>query len=359
MMGPTMTIESERLRVTHSHSSRLRAGAAGLVLAGLAAFAACDAAPAPPFAFTATGEVEGLVFFDVLEDGIFDPAGGDVAIAGVTVSAQGRGTGETFAGGTAQSGADGRFQIAGLPLGTHDLLIDTTTVPAGVAICQNPIRFSITANAVRFQSVQGRAGCLITIQEAKELALGEFVIVRGIVTGTPGQVDASRVYIQDATAGALIFSSALDAAGLALGDQVEISAVTGQFGNEFEFLNPVTLRELVAGVGVVDPVVVTTQEIADAGPDYTDPIQGRLVRLEAAQLTGAFGSTGNEQNAPIDDGSGGITIRVDDGVAVRAQLNTLFTVGSCYNLNGFVANFNGAGQFFLRSMADVEEVSCN
>ena len=354
-----MTINDERSSVPHFHAIRALGRGAALVLLGLAVTAGCNADPAPPFSTTATGNLEGLVFFDAAEDGLFDPAGGDFAIAGVGVEARERGTDQTFAGGTGQSDANGRFLISALPLGTHDLQIDTLTVPSGVSICQNPLRVSITANETRFQQVQGRAGCLIAIQDAKELALGEFVIVRGIVTGTPGQVDASRTYLQDATAGALIFSSALDGAGLAIGDQIEISAVTGQFSNEFEFLNPVTLRAHVPGVGAIDPVVVTTAELAASGADYTHPLQGRLVRLERTQLTGAFGSTGNVQNAPIDDGSGAITVRVDDGVADRNQLNTIFTVGSCYNMNGFAANFSGSAQFFPRSLADVEEVSCN
>ncbi len=52
-------------------------------------------------------------------------------------------------------------------------------------------------------------------------------------------------------------------------------------------------------------------------------------------------------------------IRVDDGVADRNSLDTIFSVDTCYNINGFAANFQGTGQIFPRSLADVEEVSCN
>lgn len=337
----------------HAVVARWLGIAMGLVIA------ACDTDPAPQVTFTETGNLEGLVFFDAAEDGRFDPSDGDSAIAGVAVAAQARGTGETFAGGTAQSDANGRFAITNLPLGTHDLLVDETTVPAGVSICQNPIRFSITANETRFQTVQGRPGCLIRIQEAKELPLGSFVIVRGVVTGAPGQVDASRTYIQDASAGALIFSGALEGLGIEVGDQIEIGANTDQFSGEFEFVNPLTLREFIEDVGAPDPLLVTTAEVSASGASFTDPIQGRFIRIEGAQLTGTFGSIGNEQNAPIDDGSGGTVMRVDDGVADRNTLNSIFTVGLCYNINGFAANFNGAGQIFPRSLDDVEEVPCN
>jgi len=353
-----MTTESERLSVTYPALSRLR-GAMALFFASVVAFAACDTDPAPQVTFTATGNLEGLVFFDAGEDGIFDPSDGDIPVAGAGLAAQARGTGRTFAGGTAQTDAAGRFAITGLPLGTHDLVVDTTTVPDGVAICQNPLRFSITANETQFQTVPGRAGCLITIQAAKELALGSFAIVRGIVTGEPGQVDASRTYFQDGSAGALIFSGSLEGLGLALGDQIEIAAVTGEFSGEFQFVNPVTLRAVIEDVGELEAQLMTTAEVSASGATFTHPAQGRFIRLERARLTGAFGSIGNIQNAPIDDGSGGTVMRVDDGVADRNTLNTIFTVGLCYNIQGFAANFAGAGQIFPRSLADVEVVPCN
>ena len=332
---------------------------AGAAIAFLAALAvACESDLAPQFDITGTGAVEGLVFFDVAEDGVFDPASGDIPIQGVGVAVQDRGTGTTFAGGTALSGANGRFEVTGLPAGTHDLLIDTLTVPDGVSICQNPLQVTVNPAETRFSVVRGRAGCLITILAAKELALGEFAIVRGIVTSSPGQIEAGWTYIQDETAGARAFSG-LDGLGIQIGDQVEIGGVTGQFTNDFE-LGSVVFRGLVEDAGVPDAEVTTTGELAASGTSYTHPLQGLLITLEKAQLTAAFGAGGaNIQNGIIDDGSGATTIRIDDGVADRNTLNTLMSVGVCYDITGFGANFAGAGQIFPRSVADIVEVPCN
>ena len=330
------------------------------VIACLAApgLGACEGDLAPQFSITGTGGVEGLVFFDVAEDGVFDPASGDVPIQGVGVAVQERGTGNTFTGGTAESGADGRFQITGLPAGTHDLLIDTLTVPAGVSICQNPLQVTVNLDESRFSQVRGRAGCLITILAAKELPQGEFAIVRGIVTSSPGQIEAGWTYIQDETAGARAFGG-LDGLGIQIGDQVEIGAVTGQFTNDFEF-GSVVFRARVADVGILEPVVTTTGVLAASGTSFAHTLQGRLITLEKAELTAAFGAGGaNIQNGIIDDGSGATTIRIDDGVADRNTLNTIMTVGVCYDITGFGANFAGAGQIFPRSLADIVEVPCN
>jgi len=342
-----------------SRGIQRRLGAA-VAIAGLAAFGltGCSDDLAPQFVVTGTGSIEGLVFYDVVEDGVFDPASGDVPIAGVGITVEGRGTGIALAGATATSGANGRFVVSGLPPGTHDMRIDTLTVPVGVSICQNPLQVTVNLAETRFSRVRGRSGCLITIQAAKEGAQGEFVIVRGVVTSSPGQIESGWTYIQDATAGTRVFGG-LDGLGISIGDQVEIGAVTGQFTNDFE-LGSVVFRGLVQDVGVPSPQVVTTGELAASGVSFLDPLQGRLITVPKAELTSAFGAGGaNIQNGFIDDGSGAATIRIDDGVADRNNLNNLLTVGSCYDITGFGANFAGAGQIFPRSLADIVEVSCN
>lgn len=358
-----MTRERENRAVPISDSIR-RLGVAGLAVASLAAFGACDTDVAPQVTFTETGDVEGLVFFDASEDGVFDPSDGDFAIADVALAAQARGTGEDLSGGGARSGADGRFAISGLPLGTHDLLIDETTVPGGVSICQNPLQVSVRADQTAFTDVQGRPGCLITIAEAKELgSTGAFVIVRGVLTSEPGQVEARRSYIQDATAGILIFdgafATALQGAGLGIGDVIEIGAATADFRTEFQLVGA-ALRDSVSGVGALAPDTVETSEI-DAIDGPGNVLQGRLLRIEAAEMTVAFGdNTGSSRNARFDDGSGPTLVRVDAGVVANSgDLNTLFTLGNCYNINGFGASFDGSGELFPRSLADVEEVACN
>lgn len=338
--------------------SNLRAAvAAGLTLA-VVVFAACEDDLAAPLSVDGTGTLTGLVFFDVEEDGVFDPLSGDIPLGDVGLAVQARGTGETFAGGTTTTDDDGRFSIAALPAGTHDLFVDTLTVPEEVSICQNPLQVTVNLDESRFAEVRGRPGCLITIAEAKELPQGTFAIVRGTVTSSPGQVENGWLFIQDETAGAKV-NGGLDGLGIEIGDQVELGGVTGQFVNDFEFQNSV-FRSLVEDVGEIAPQVVTTGQIAASGASFTDPLQGLFIRLEAAELVAAFGSGGmNIQNGTIDDGTGATTIRIDDGVADRNELNDILTVGLCYDINGFGANFAGAGQIFPRSLDDIEEVPCN
>ena len=344
---------------------RVRSGIRWFGLAAIAAMVGCDTDIDPQVKLDGTGDIEGFLFFDVAEDGLFDPSDGDFAVAGIGITLRDRGTDVTLQGSSTQvSAADGRFSFTNIPAGTHDMSFDTLTVPDSVSICENPIQVTVFIGETRFAEVAGRPGCLITIAEAKALGSGgDFVVVRGLVTSFPGQVETGRAFIQDATAGALIFGATnLDGIGIQIGDQLEIGANTGEFSGDFEFLNAV-FRDSVQGVDPnPQPDTVTTAELDASGATFTDSLQGRFIRIEKAELVTQFGSGSlNIQNGLIDDGSGIVIIRVEDGVANRNDLVNLFTVGLCYNFQGFGGVFAGDAEIFLRSMdaADMEVVSCN
>lgn len=335
-----------------------RALALALGLAGVAMMG-CGTDLAPPIEISGEGNIEGFVFFDASEDGIFDPSDGDYAVEGVGIVIRNRGTEDNVSNGSATSGADGRFAIMGMPLGTHDMFIDTLTVPAGMSICQNPLRVSVYNDETAYQPINGRPGCLITILAAKELPVGEFVIVRGIVTSSPGQVESNFAYIEEATGGLFLFAPALMGQGIEVGDQIEVGGTTTFFSGQFQLGSDTQLRALVPDVETPTPLLVTTAEIAASGSDALGDLQNRFVRIEKAELLEAFTASGNSQNSTIDDGSGAVTIRIDDGVWDRNDLDNQYPAGKCYDINGFAANFNGGGQIFPRSDADIVEVPCN
>ena len=347
---------AERNRVT-------RGGWGILALAALAV-AACDPEPAPPFEVEGTGGVEGFLFFDADADGTFSALAGDYAVTGTDVVVLERGTQQAFSGARGTTDPNGRFVVTGLPAGTHDLFIDTLSVPAGVTFCQNPVNVTVYLGEVPKYDVAGRAGCVISIAEAKELdpAAGEFVTVNGIVTSYPGQVDGSFTWIEDETAGIQIFSSALEGQTppIEIGDRIEISGTLSEFGDQLQIGGTVTLNDYEADVLVPVPLSTTTAAIAASGPDPRDPLQGRLVSLTAVEIVEGFGSGNlNIQNAMVDDGSGQTIMRIDDGVANRDNLTTLYPAGTCYDVVGMVGSYNGDGQIFPRSASDIVEVDCN
>lgn len=333
----------------------------GAVAALLAAGAvACDDEPAPPVEIEGSGALEGLLFFDENRDGLFDPSAGDEAVSGVRVEVRNRGTDEAFSGSQETTRDDGRFRVEGLPAGTHDLFIDTTTVSAGVFFCQNPLDVTVELAVTRFREVAARNGCVISIAEAEAMALGEFVTTAGIVTSYPGQIDGSSfTHIEDSSGGIRIFDSSLRGEGIEIGDRIEVSGTLDAFNDDLQ-LSGVTLNSVQKDVADPTPEPVTTGEIADAGPDNRATIQGSLLRVEGAEMLVGFGQDGLDgQNGLIDDGSGAAQIRVDDGVWEEAALDEFMQPGTCYDVTGVMGNFRGTGQIFPRSPDDVREVPCS
>ena len=151
-----------------------RFGAMTLVAGALFA-AGCDSDAAPAFEVEGTGSLEGLVFFDRDRNGIFDPSAGDSLLPNVRVRVQKRGSTEVLAGGEATAGANGRFLIASLPPGTHDLVVDTSSA-RGVKFCQNPIPVDVYLNERQFSALSGRIACIVSIADAQK-ALNQVVVI--------------------------------------------------------------------------------------------------------------------------------------------------------------------------------------
>ncbi len=330
-----------------------------LILAGLVVMAGCDADTAPPFEIEGTGWIEGHLFLDQERNQRFDPGDGDSAIADAQVEVRERGTSRTF-GSPVITDVEGRFTVEALPPGTHDLLVIEASVPEGVEICQNPVPVSVYRNEPASVVIGARDACLISIEEARELGVGEFVNIRGIVTSHPGQVQSNFVYIQDATGGIQFFTSALDDAGLQIGDRIDVSGELDEFNSTLQ-LGSVQLNEVEPGVGAPAPTELTTAQIMADAPNMSGPIQGLLAVVRGAELQSSFDSGGN-RNASIDDGSGFALVRVASGVTGNTGDQILddlgLQVGACYDIVGLVGAFGSDGQLFPRSADDFSEVSC-
>jgi hypothetical protein len=339
-------------------TSRLQYLCAGLVVGALA-LTACEPDPAAPFEVEGTGWLEGHLFLDMQRDGRFDPGDGDAPLADVSIEVRERGTPRAF-GSPVITDQEGRFRVEGLPPGTHEVLVIEGTIPEGVEVCQNPVPVSIYRFEPAALAIGAREACLVTIAEARELGVGEFVNIRGIVTSFPGQVRSSYVYIQDATGGIQFFTPALNDAGLEIGDLIDVSGTLGEFNSTLQ-LESVVLNEVEPGVGVPAPTELTTAVIMAQGPDMSGELQGLLSVVRGAELQSSF-AAGAGRNATIDDGSGPAVVRVESGVTGGtgdAILDALgLQVGACYDIVGLVGAFGSEGQLFPRSADDFTEVSC-
>ncbi|TVP53595.1 MAG: hypothetical protein EA351_14995 [Gemmatimonadales bacterium] len=328
------------------------------VFAFLFLLAGCSDDPAPPFTISGEGDIDGFLYLDNERTGLFDPSDGDQPLAGVSLEVRERGTPRAFSGGQVTSGSDGRFAVSGLPPGTHDLWVDTGTLPEGALVCRNPLPVSI----YRFEAAAVLLGaepvCLITIQAAKDSGPGTFVNVQGVVV-TAGEMRSDYTYVQDGSTGIRVFSGTF-AGQVQRGDLVSVTGEIAIFNNDFQLSSPSLVEIVEQGVPLPIPQETTTGAIATVGPSNADPMQGRLVVVRGAELVTGFVAGGN-RNANINDGSGTTELRVETGIsgAGDAILTTLgVQVGSCYDIVGVIGNFRGTGQIFPRTPADVTPAEC-
>ncbi|HEX6036856.1 MAG TPA: DUF5689 domain-containing protein [Longimicrobium sp.] len=336
-------------------------GWAPAALLAAAVLAGCEPDTAPPFTIEETGSIEGLLYYDADEDALFDPSDGDRALSGVEVRFTVRGdTAQIYK--TVTSDAQGRFEVTGLPAGTHSAYIRAASLPAGVVLCTNPLDVTVEPGVTRFFRLQTRGGCLVLISVAEGIGSGN-AVVRGIVTSAPNMLRSGGdyTYIQDASGGIRVFGSSLATQGIEVGDRLEVSGVIAVFSGDFQLSQPV-VRSITKAFGTVTPANVTTAQIAAAGPNEKDPLQGTLVKVSKAKFTDVFGAGGiNNRNAIINDGTGATQIRFETGLySDAAALPAAYPVGpKCYDITGVVGNFNDAGQIFPRTRADVVEVPCS
>lgn len=332
-----------------------------LPIAAALALVACEEDTAPPFATEGVGGVEGILFFDADRNAAFDPSAGDTVVAGATVLVRNRGTEDTFEDAQAVTDAAGRFEVQGLPPGTHDLFVDTMTVAAGVAFCQNPLPVSIAINLTRFAAVAGREGCVIPIADAEALGADAFVTIQGVVTAAPGQLRSAgdNAYIEDASGGVLLFGGDLSGRGIEVGDLIEVSGTLSLFNGEFEVAGTLRVNDVVKAFTTPQAALVTTSQVATAGTPSENPLQGTFLRVLGAEQISAF-STGGGRNAQFDDGSGAMEVRIESGlVPTASNVAAMFPPGKCYDVTGVLGSFNGVAQLKPRTLADMEEVPCN
>jgi hypothetical protein len=323
----------------------------------LLALAACEHEIAPPIAIEGEGTLQGFVYFDNLRDGRYDPADGDQRLGGIQLEVRSRGTQGVFGGAQVTTAADGSFTISGLPLGTHDLFVVPASLVIGQRICNNPIPVSIYRGETQFRAIPIQEVCLVPILQALQGGVSpERVQVRGVVTMRPGQgrVQADDMYIQDSTTGVKIFGGTMPTWGLQIGDRVEISAAVNVFNQELQLVQPV-LESVEANVGAPAPALLTTAQVAAIGPLPLHPQHGALVRIQGAQIMGAFAG----RNVVVNDGSGPTEVRFEPGAfATGSGFDAPFTPGTCWNITGILGSFNAVAQVKPRSGADITEGTC-
>ncbi|WP_415803664.1 DUF6359 domain-containing protein, partial [Marinicrinis lubricantis] len=124
---------------------------------------------------------------------------------------------------------------------------------------------------------------VISIAEARALNDGEPVVINGVVTTPSGAFGSKSVYVQDDTAGILLYQNSVD---LEPGDKVKVTGTKTTYGNEVEIVDPIV--EIVGIDNVPAPIGLTPAAV-------TGEVYGQLVKLSKVTVSditviGTYGS---------------------------------------------------------------------
>ncbi|MEJ2053743.1 MAG: hypothetical protein P8X42_07465 [Calditrichaceae bacterium] len=187
----------------------------------------------------------------------------------------------------------------------------------------------------------------ITIREARQLADGSSVSVRGVVVIGIGALrdDRTDVYIQDESGyGINIFDYDLDPR-LERGNEVYVQGMLTYYNDLLEITD---YKLTVAGTGVSlpEPVSISTDDARSTVYD------SRFVRIQG-ELTGTY-SSGGGTNLYVDDGTGECTVRVWDSADLDLGG---YETGDFVTIKGMGSIYNGAGQILLTYQEDISKAA--
>ncbi len=190
---------------------------------------------------------------------------------------------------------------------------------------------------------------------ASPYTIGTAVTVCGVVTVGVGTFtwDYTDVYLQDATAGVAIYQVGAPPYQFQIGDSVTISGTIAQYRGLTEVtMTGYTLH--ASGIQVPSPLVVTCDDVEHAFlPNYTEPNEGRLVRLNNVTWTGAWPSFSG--GVTLQDASGTCTMFIDGTTDIQSMTppsGQFDVVGIIKQYAGYAPPYTTGYEFMPRSPSD-------
>ncbi|MCK4413904.1 MAG: hypothetical protein KAY32_10185 [Candidatus Eisenbacteria sp.] len=152
---------------------------------------------------------------------------------------------------------------------------------------------------------------------AAPYTVGTPVTVAGVATTAVGTFtwDYTDIYVQDATGGVMIYQAGTPPYEFQIGDSVTIVGTIAHYRGMTEVaMSTYTVHE--SGVAPPAPLVVTCDDVENAFlPDYSEPNEGRLVRLNGVTWTGTWPSFSG--GVILHDGTGTCVLYIDGTTGIQ------------------------------------------
>ncbi|HKB87640.1 MAG TPA: DUF5689 domain-containing protein, partial [Ignavibacteriaceae bacterium] len=146
------------------------------------------------------------------------------------------------------------------------------------------------------------------------LDTGQVVTVTGVVTSSTQFGTAGAASIQDNTAGVCVYGDPFPTS-VNIGDSVTVTAVLTQYNGlaELDFRRAGASLDIISSGNVVDPEVITINDILTQEWNGVEIYEGKLIRLNNVTISGT-GNFASGTNYPITDATGTSEIRIDNDV---------------------------------------------
>ncbi len=187
--------------------------------------------------------------------------------------------------------------------------------------------------------------------------LNSTVTVSGIVTAAQEFGSAGPAYIQDGTAGIAVYGNNL-ITGLQIGDDITIISPLGFYNGLTEIIYNAdnSFVTVNSSDNAVDPETVTINQVINQTWNDLEEYEGMLIKIEHATFseTGSFASN---NNYTLTDGTGSITLRIDNDVDI---IGTQIPTGEV-SVTAIVSQYDNAApystgyQLLPRKISDIEE----
>lgn len=318
----------------------------------LVALSACEnGGAARTLGISATGIVLGQVYFDANGSRAFDAV--DVGFAGARVRLLAPGGADTLF--RATTGANGTFRLAGVPVGTYEVIIDSASAGDTARVITTTGAPPVTLTILPGDSatfIGSISYPMRTIAEARALAPGERLFVRGIALHARTTFSDTTLHVVDATGAMRATRVRPSAAPVAAGDSVILRArIAMRLGQRV--LDDVTTF-------IVEPTFIPTAPTITTAVAATGGIAGSLdaalVQVINAQVIDTA-TVGGDMQMTMDDGSGPVVMILDRAADIGFQLPLpvgLYVPPNRFDLVGVLVP-TGAGTWRLkpRSVLDL------
>jgi hypothetical protein len=201
---------------------------------------------------------------------------------------------------------------------------------------------------------------------ASPYAVGTSVSIRGIITAEftrPG-VNYSRAYIQDSTGGINVYKTGTHTC-FVVGDDVSAYGKIGFYCGTTEVVyDSFTVNS--SGSALPETLVVTIPELKTTfQPDYKEPNEGRLIRINNVIIPGAGGKWASSMSYPITDGIDTDTLFVYNGsdcavhplIGLPIPTDTFDVVGILYQYD-LTSPYTSGHQICPRYASDIIPPPC-